>query len=119
MPRRNGTGIALLADETRRRIVAIVADRPRRPSEIARELGLSRPATSRQLRILREAGLLRGMRYPIDRRGIVYRLNPVAQLPIIAWLAATDVPIAARHSAKRRPASWAIRPAGADEDDAA
>ena len=59
MPRRNGQGIALLADETRRRIVALLAERPMRPSAVARELGLSRPAISRQLALLQEARLVR------------------------------------------------------------
>jgi len=38
MPRRNGQGIALLADETRRRIVALLATKPMRPSALALEL---------------------------------------------------------------------------------
>jgi predicted transcriptional regulator len=39
MPHRNGTGIALLADPTRRRIVAMLAVRPQRSSELARRIG--------------------------------------------------------------------------------
>ncbi|HEY4227420.1 MAG TPA: winged helix-turn-helix domain-containing protein [Candidatus Limnocylindrales bacterium] len=91
MPRRNGTGIALLADETRRQIVALVALRPRRPSDIARELDLSRPAISRQLRLLREAGLIRLMPFRADRRGTLYAIEPSAQGRIIAWLAGTEI----------------------------
>ena len=49
MPKRNGSGIALLADPTRRQIVGLLAVRSLRPSTIATEVGLSRPATSRQL----------------------------------------------------------------------
>ncbi len=91
MARRNGTGIALLADETRRRIVALLAAQPRRSSAIAAELGLSRPATSRQLRLLEEAGLIWAFRSRLDGRGIVYRINPSAHGRIIAWLAGTEV----------------------------
>jgi DNA-binding transcriptional ArsR family regulator len=57
MPKRMAQGIELLADPTRRRIMGLIALHPRRPSGIAAEIGLSRPATSRQLRLLREAGL--------------------------------------------------------------
>ena len=52
MPKRNGPGIELLADPTRRRIIAVLAIRPRRPSVVAAEIGLSRAATSRQLHLI-------------------------------------------------------------------
>lgn len=91
MPKRNGTGIALLADETRRRIIALLAVRPCRPATIATVIRLSRPATSRQLRILREAGLVRAVPSWVDGRGIVYHLDPDARGRITAWLAGTEV----------------------------
>jgi DNA-binding transcriptional ArsR family regulator len=91
MPKRNGTGIALLADDTRRRIIAHLALRPSRPTGIARAIGLSRPATSRQLRLLSGAGLIRGDRSWVDGRGIVYRIDPDAHGRITAWLAGTEV----------------------------
>jgi DNA-binding transcriptional ArsR family regulator len=91
MPRRNGEGIALLADPTRRRIIQLVALHPRRPSAIARELGLSRPATSRQLRILREAALVRELPTPHDRRGALYAIEPDNLGRILAWLAGTEI----------------------------
>ena len=67
MPKRNGSGIALLADPTRRQIVGLLAVRSLRPSTIATEVGLSRPATSRQLRLLRNAGLISGRQSRFDR----------------------------------------------------
>jgi DNA-binding transcriptional ArsR family regulator len=76
MPKRNGSGIALLADPTRRRIVAAVAVRPRRPSSLAAELGLSRPATTRQLRLLEDAGLIRASWFLGDRRGVLFAIDP-------------------------------------------
>ena len=91
MPKRNGQGIALLADETRRRIVALLAERPMRPAALARELGLSRPATSRQLALLRGAGLVRRQRSWADLRGFLYTVDPDARGRIIAWLAGTGV----------------------------
>jgi DNA-binding transcriptional ArsR family regulator len=91
MPRRNGPGIELLADPTRRRIVAILAVRPHRSSAIASRIGRSRPATSRQLQLLVEAGLIRASRSRIDGRAVVYGINPSNHGPITAWLAGTDV----------------------------
>jgi DNA-binding transcriptional ArsR family regulator len=91
MPRRNGNGIALLADETRRRIISLLAMHPMRPSAVAQAIGLSRPATSRQLHLLLAAGLVRSFYSPIDRRSVLYAIEPLARGPIIAWLAGTEV----------------------------
>ena len=95
MPKRNGTGIALLADPTRRRIVAMLAIKPCRPSTIASELGMSRPAISRQLRLLVHEGLVKSARSYIDGRGLVYRIDPAAHGRITAWLAGTEVALPA------------------------
>lgn len=91
MPRRNGIGIALLADPTRRRMIQLIAVHPRRPSALAREVGRSRPAMSRQLRILREAGLIRELPVPHDRRGALFGLDPDNLGRIVAWLAGTEI----------------------------
>jgi DNA-binding transcriptional ArsR family regulator len=96
MPRRNGTGISLLADPTRREIIGLLALHPRRPSAIAREIGRSRPATSRQLRLLIEAGLVRAIPSPFDGRVFLYSLHPAAHGRITAWLAGTEVGIEGR-----------------------
>lgn len=93
MPKRNGPGIALLADPTRREIVALLALRPRRPSSIAREIGLSRPATSRQLRLLREAGLIRILPVPLEGRAVLYAIDDHRHGRITAWLTGTEVGI--------------------------
>ncbi|HUG30546.1 MAG TPA: ArsR family transcriptional regulator [Candidatus Limnocylindria bacterium] len=91
MPRRAAGGIELLTDPTRRRIVALIAGRVRHPADIAAALGLSRPATSRQLRLLTEAGVLRWAWSLIDRRSRMYVIDPVMQEAIIAWLAGIDL----------------------------
>jgi DNA-binding transcriptional ArsR family regulator len=91
MPRRNGTGIDLLADPTRRRIVSLLALNVFRPAKIARELGLSRPAVSRQLRILLDAQLISRRRYFLDNRGWMYFIDPRKLGQITAWLAGTEV----------------------------
>lgn len=91
MPRRAAEGIELLADATRRQIVALIAGRIRHPSDIALALGLTRPAVSRQLRLLVEAGLLRWRWSRIDRRMRVYVVDAAMQEPILAWLAGVDI----------------------------
>jgi DNA-binding transcriptional ArsR family regulator len=91
MPKRNGPGIELLADPTRRRIIAALAVSARRPSSLAAELGLSRPAISRQLRLLRDAGLIRTNRSLLDGRVVLYRLEPQRHGLVTAWLAGTGV----------------------------
>ena len=75
VPKRIGSGIELLADPTRRRIIALLAVRALRPSTIAAEIGLSRPAVELDsCRLLREAGLIERTRSFIDRRALVYRI---------------------------------------------
>ena len=91
MPRRKAEGIELLADATRRQIVALIAGRIHHPSDIAQALGLSRPAVSRQLKQLVEAGLLRWRWSRIDLRSRVYVIDPAMQEPIMAWLAGVDI----------------------------
>jgi DNA-binding transcriptional ArsR family regulator len=91
MSKRNGPGIELLADSTRRRLIAAISIRPRRPSSLAEEIGLSRPATTRQLHLLEEAGLIRATRSILDRRGIAFAIDPRSHGPITAWLAGTHV----------------------------
>ncbi len=91
MPKRNGPGIELLADPKRRRIIAALALGPRRPSALAAELGLSRPAVSHQLRLLRDATLIDTTRSLVDGRVVLYRLQPGQHGPITAWLAGTGV----------------------------
>ncbi len=46
---------------------------------------------SRQLRILREAGLIRELPVPHDRRGALFGLDPDNLGRIVAWLAGTEI----------------------------
>ena len=103
MPKRNGNGVDLLADPTRRRIVALIALGHGRPSKLATEIGLSRPATSRQLRLLLRAGLITSRRGYVDRRQVVYYIGPVRLGQIAAWLAGTEVGRAFPQSAPEPP----------------
>ena len=91
MSRRLAEGIELLADPTRRRIVALIAGTVHRPADIAVALGLSRPAVSRQLRLLTRAGLLRWTWSRLDLRSRHYVIDPAWEGPIIVWLAGVDL----------------------------
>jgi DNA-binding transcriptional ArsR family regulator len=102
-PKRNGQGIELLADPTRRRIIALLALRPRRPSILAEELGLSRAATTRQLRLLEVAGLIRAYRIVADGRLVLYGIERRQHGPINAWLAGTEVGRPAKNGDRSGP----------------
>src|SRR5688572_11382310 len=90
MPKRNGIGIALLADPTRRAIVALLALGVGQPAKIAQEIGRSRPATTRQLRLLERAGLVSVRRHYVDGRKRIYFIEPRRLGQITAWLAGTE-----------------------------
>jgi DNA-binding transcriptional ArsR family regulator len=62
-----------LADATRRRILKVMGEREMRASDVAAAFDVSRPAISRHLRILREAGLVAGRADGRERR---YRIVP-------------------------------------------
>jgi DNA-binding transcriptional ArsR family regulator len=73
-----------LADPTRRRLLELLAERERSAGELAGEFTVSRPAVSRHLRVLRDAGLVR-WREDAQRRIYALRPQPLAELD--DWLA--------------------------------
>jgi DNA-binding transcriptional ArsR family regulator len=73
-----------LADPHRRSVVALLLERPRSVGEIVEACGLSQPSTSKHLKVLREAGLVR-VRQDAQRR--VYALDPAPIAELDAWLA--------------------------------
>ncbi len=75
---------AALDDPHRRTVLRLLLERPRPAGELVRELGLSQPGTSKHLRILREAGLVR-VRPEAQRR--VYELDTTPLVELDAWLA--------------------------------
>ena len=74
--------LSALADPTRRGVVYLLLQQPRRASEIADALAATRPAMSRHLRVLRRAGVVEEESLPDDARARVYRLRrqPFAEL---------------------------------------
>jgi DNA-binding transcriptional ArsR family regulator len=75
-----------LADPTRRQVVQLLSEGPRRAGEIAGRAGVSGPAMSRHLRVLLEAGILTDERPPGDARVRVFHLRPDSMTAIQAWL---------------------------------
>ena len=73
-----------LTDPHRRHALALLRERPRTVTELTNELGLSQPGTSKHLRTLREAGLVR-VRVDAQRR--VYELDPAPLAALDDWLA--------------------------------
>jgi len=72
-----------IADPTRRRVLELLSDRELSAGEIASAFTVSRPAVSRHLRVLREAGLVRSRR---DSQRRVYGLEPGPLREVDAWL---------------------------------
>jgi len=75
-----------LADPTRRQVVQLLSEGPRRAGEIADSAGVSGPAMSRHLRVLLAAGIVADERSPGDARVRVFRLRPDSMIAIQAWL---------------------------------
>lgn len=73
----------VLADPTRRRVLDLLLERPRPVGELVELLGLSQPGTSKHLRVLREAGLVR-VRQDAQRRWYELRPEPLAEID--GWL---------------------------------
>jgi DNA-binding transcriptional ArsR family regulator len=66
--------LAALADPTRRRIVELLRERPRRAGELSAAFDISAPAVSRHLRILRHSGLIEERATGADARLRIYQL---------------------------------------------
>lgn len=79
--------LVALADPARRGVIDLLRHKPRRAGELADKLGLSPPAMSRHLRILRETGLVERAFDDDDARANIYRLRPEKLVPLRDWLA--------------------------------
>ena len=74
----------LLADPTRRRLLDELRTGEWSVGELVERLQMSQPAVSKQLRVLREAGLA-SVRADAQRR--IYRLEPAGLREVDEWLA--------------------------------
>jgi len=73
----------VLAEPHRRRILDLLRVEERPVGELVADLGISQPAVSKHLRVLRDAGLV-DVRADAQRR--VYRLRPEPLREIDEWL---------------------------------
>jgi DNA-binding transcriptional ArsR family regulator len=78
--------LTALADPARRAVVDLLQREPRCSSALAEDLELSRPAMSRHLRVLRQAGLVEEASLEHDARVRVYRLRREPFVALREWL---------------------------------
>ena len=94
-----------LANPSRRRLLHLVRDESRAVGALADDLGISQPAVSQHLGILRNAGLVT---VDVDGPRRLYRVDPVAIDDVRAWFdaywaASLDrLAVAAEHAAGSR-----------------
>jgi DNA-binding transcriptional ArsR family regulator len=74
---------AAIADPIRRRVLELVRDHEVPAGELAAQFDVSRPAVSRHLRVLREAGLVHERR---EGRLRLYRADPEPLAELHSWL---------------------------------
>jgi DNA-binding transcriptional ArsR family regulator len=74
---------AAISDPIRRRVLELVRDRELPAGALAAQFDVSRPAVSRHLRVLREAGLVHERRAGRQR---LYRADPRPLAEVREWL---------------------------------
>ena len=82
--------LSALADPQRRKVVDVLKTGPKSAGELSRAVGVSAPAMSRHLRLLRGCGLVDETHPDYDARVRVYALKtgPLGELK--AWLETTE-----------------------------
>jgi DNA-binding transcriptional ArsR family regulator len=78
---------AALSDSSRREMIRMLLQQPRRAGELADSVDMSPQALSRHLRVLRKAGLVAEEGIENDARVRVYSVHPTALQPVQQWLA--------------------------------
>ena len=78
------TVFEVLAEPRRRDILDLVVQRERSVGELVELLGMSQPAVSKHLRVLRDAGLVEAR---VDGPRRIYTLCPEPLAEVDAWLA--------------------------------
>jgi DNA-binding transcriptional ArsR family regulator len=73
-----------LSDPRRRAALELLLERPRSVNELSGALRLSQPSTSKHLKVLREAGLVRVRQ---DRQRRLYAIDPQPLAELHEWLA--------------------------------
>jgi DNA-binding transcriptional ArsR family regulator len=74
----------VVAESSRRRLLDLLRTSERPVGDLVDQLGLSQPAVSKHLRILRDAGLVEAR---VDKQRRLYRVRPDELRAIDEWLA--------------------------------
>ena len=82
--------LSALADPHRRRAVDLLRQQPRRAGELADAVGLTPPAMSRHLRVLKQSGLVQESHPDFDARVRVYTLRREPMDELKAWIEETE-----------------------------
>ncbi len=77
-----------LSDATRREMIRLLLQKPRRAGELAQCVEMSPQALSRHLRVLRKAGLVSEHGIENDARVRIYSVEATALQPVQHWMAA-------------------------------
>ena len=107
--------LSALADPTRRGVIELLRERPRRAGELASAFGASAPAMSRHLRVLRTRGLVEEEGVDGDARVRVYRLRREPFDALSLWLRELEsfwgdqLESFGAHVARRRAESGRVR----------
>lgn len=75
-----------LADPTRRRVIELLRQKPRRAGDLAAVFDMVPPAMSRHLRVLRSSGLVEEDAAADDARVRIYRLRAEPFTELRQWL---------------------------------
>jgi DNA-binding transcriptional ArsR family regulator len=89
----------VLAEESRRRILDVLAEGERPVGDLVETLALSQPAVSKHLKVLREAGLVESR---VDAQRRIYRVRAEPLREVDVWLAPYRRQWAARLTALER-----------------
>src|SRR5262250_626157 len=75
--------LEVVSEPNRRRILDLLRVREQPVGALVRTLGMSQPAVSKHLRVLRDAGLVEAR---VDAQRRLYRLRPEPLADVDAWL---------------------------------
>jgi DNA-binding transcriptional ArsR family regulator len=81
---------AALSDASRREMIRMLLQKPRRAGELAECVDMSPQALSRHLRVLRRAGLVSEQGIERDARVRIYSVQPNAFEPVQQWMAQVE-----------------------------
>ncbi|HTD72588.1 MAG TPA: metalloregulator ArsR/SmtB family transcription factor [Steroidobacteraceae bacterium] len=79
-----------LSDASRRQIIRLLLQKPRRAGELAESIDMSPQALSRHLRVLRKAGLVSEQGIERDARVRIYRVHETAFQPVLDFMAQVE-----------------------------